>query len=350
MMIKTARLTLRPWRKEDLEPFGKLNADPRVMEYFPAVKSREESDQTAFKMQEEIDRHGWGFWAASLKQTDQFIGFIGIGHVNFTEHFTPAVEIGWRLAFEYWGKGYATEGAKASLKYGFEMLNLQEIVSFTPVQNSRSRRVMEKIGMHHHSKDDFDHPKLPENHPLRRHVLYRLQKEEWKNSHNKDQRNFHFAPVTPDQRTLIHGWFGQKHIKEWLHGEGLQNTLNGLEKSFQESSETTYWIGYDSDTPFAFLITSPEGIDAATLDLFICDLNYVGKGLAVSMIKEFLTTHFSHVKRVLIDPESTNQRAIHVYQKVGFKIVGEFIAKWHPVLHYQMELNVQDLLNNTYGL
>jgi 3-dehydroquinate dehydratase/shikimate dehydrogenase len=183
MMIKTARLTLRPWLKEDLEPFAKLNADPRVMEYFPKLKSRQESDQTALKMQAHIDKDGWGFWAASLNQTDQFIGFIGIEHVDFTAHFTPAVEIGWRLAFEYWGKGYATEGAKASLKYGFETLNLQEIVSFTAMQNMRSRRVMEKLGMHHDSKDDFDHPKLSENHPLRRHVLYRLKKEEWKNSH-----------------------------------------------------------------------------------------------------------------------------------------------------------------------
>jgi hypothetical protein len=155
---------------------------------------------------------------------------------------------------------------------------------------------------------------------------------------------FHFAPVISSQRVFVHEWLEQKHIKEWMHGVGLQNTLNSLEKFFLGESATTYWIGYDKDTPFAFLITSPEGKDATTLDLFICDLNYLGTGIAVPMIKEFLRSHFSHVKRVLIDPEATNTRAIHVYQKVGFKIVGEFIASWHPVPHYQMELLMKDLL------
>lgn len=155
---------------------------------------------------------------------------------------------------------------------------------------------------------------------------------------------FRFTPAEPSQRNLLHRWFEQQHIKEWMHGVGLQNTLNGLEKFFKGVSDTTYWIGYDKEIPFAFLITSPEGNDATTLDLFICDLNYLGKGIAVPMIKEFLKSHFSHVKRVLIDPEATNTRAIHVYQKAGFKIIGEFIASWHPVPHYQMELLMKDLL------
>jgi RimJ/RimL family protein N-acetyltransferase len=149
---------------------------------------------------------------------------------------------------------------------------------------------------------------------------------------------FTFQPVQQSQRLLIHNWITQDHIKEWMHGVGLQNTLNGLEKFFQGESNTTYWVGYDKDIPFAFLITSPEGNNAITLDLFICDLNYLGKGIAVPMIQEFLISQFPNVKRVLIDPEATNKRAIHVYQKVGFKIIGEFIANWHPVLHYQMEL------------
>lgn len=156
---------------------------------------------------------------------------------------------------------------------------------------------------------------------------------------------FYFKPAQSSQRTLIHQWLEQKHIKEWIHGVGLQNTLNGIEKFFQGASSTTYWIGYDKDTPFAFLITSPEGSDAITLDVFICDINYLGKGLSVSMIQEFLTSHFSNIKKILIDPEATNTKAIHVYQKVGFKIVGEFIASWHPVPHYQMELHMKELLN-----
>lgn len=157
--------------------------------------------------------------------------------------------------------------------------------------------------------------------------------------------SFRFAPAEPNQRGLLHQWFEQMHIKEWLHGVGLQNTLNGLEEFFRGETTTTYWVGYDKDTPFSFFITSPVGTDAITLDLFICNLNYLGKGLAVPMIKEFLLSQFPKMKKILIDPEATNTRAIHVYQKVGFKITEEFIASWHPVPHYLMELSMNDLKN-----
>lgn len=179
-IIRTDRLVLRQWCSEDLEPFASMNADPRVREYFPGLQTREESDRSVSLASNHIEKFGWGFWAASLVETGEFIGFIGLEDVYFEAKFVPAVEIGWRLAFKHWGKGYATEGALACLRYGFETLKLNEIVSFTPVGNARSRAVMQKIGMHHDSKDDFDHPKLPEGHPLRRHVLYRLRREEWK--------------------------------------------------------------------------------------------------------------------------------------------------------------------------
>lgn len=152
-----------------------------------------------------------------------------------------------------------------------------------------------------------------------------------------------FVPITPSDRPLIHRWFQQEHIREWLHGAGLQNTINGIEKFFQNASPTTYWIAYDKEIPFAFLITSFAEEDTITLDVFICDVRYLGKGLAAPMIRQFLLSEFPHIKRVLIDPEVANVRAIHVYQKVGFKIVGEFIASWHPVPHYQMELLMKDL-------
>jgi 3-dehydroquinate dehydratase/shikimate dehydrogenase len=178
-MLTTRRLILRPWKREDFPLFAAINADSRVMEFFPSVLSREESDAIALRLQREIEEKGWGFWAAVLSDSQEFIGFIGISyrtHQSLPVSFTPAVEIGWRLAFEYWGKGYATEGALAVLKYGFEMLRLDEIVSFTAAQNNRSRRLMERIGMHRDPKDDFDHPKIPEGHWLRRHVLYRLRR------------------------------------------------------------------------------------------------------------------------------------------------------------------------------
>lgn len=138
-------------------------------------------------MSDHISECGFGFWAASLIETGEFIGMIGLINVQFITHFTPAVEIGWRLAFKHWGKGYATEGAKASLTYGFNTLNLKEIVSFTTEKNIRSRHVMEKIGMHRDSKDDFDHPKLPDGHPLRKHVLYRINKTDWQRHTSHDR-------------------------------------------------------------------------------------------------------------------------------------------------------------------
>jgi 3-dehydroquinate dehydratase / shikimate dehydrogenase len=172
--IKTTRLFLRPWEETDLIPFAELNADPRVMEYFPSTLSKEESDQLAHKIQSKFEQKGWGLWAVAAPGVADFIGFIGLNEVPFKAHFTPAIEIGWRIAFNHWDKGYATEGAQAVLQYGFETLKLKEIVSFTVAQNFRSRRIMEKIGMKHNPVDDFDHPKLPEGHPLRRHVLYRI--------------------------------------------------------------------------------------------------------------------------------------------------------------------------------
>lgn len=180
-ILQTERLILRPWKKEDFEPFAELNADPRVMEYFPGLISREESDRFATSIVAHFQKYGWGLWAVSLVNgAADFIGFIGLRYDDFNASFTPAVEIGWRLAYPFWHQGYATEGAKEALKHGFETVGLNEIVSFTAVQNIRSRAVMERIGMNHTESDDFDNPKIPEGHPLRRHVLYRLNRETWK--------------------------------------------------------------------------------------------------------------------------------------------------------------------------
>lgn len=170
-MIQTDRLILRHWQEEDLGPFFALNSDPRVMEFFPALLRKEQSDQLAKSFQSHIDEYGWGFWVAALAHSGEFIGFIGLQNMSFL----PGVEIGWRIAYPHWGKGYAPEGATAALQYGFQILHLREIVSFTAVGNMRSRKVMEKIGMAHDPQDDFEHPKLSEGHPLRKHVLYKIK-------------------------------------------------------------------------------------------------------------------------------------------------------------------------------
>ena len=171
--IQTSRLQLRPWRDDDLPAFAAMNADPRVMEFFPALKDRAESDASAARFNIHIARHGFGFWAVEVSGVADFIGFVGLKAVDFEAHFAPGVEVGWRLAYDHWGNGYASEAARASLDFGFQRLGLNEIVSFTVPANRRSWSVMERMGMTRDPADDFDHPSLPEGHPLRRHVLYR---------------------------------------------------------------------------------------------------------------------------------------------------------------------------------
>jgi ribosomal-protein-alanine N-acetyltransferase len=171
---------LRDWRDEDLAPWIALNADPRVREFFPSILTASESAAQMQEARGHIARHGFGPWAVEVRGGAPFVGFIGLSVPTFDAHFTPCVEVGYRLAFDAWGHGYATEGARAVLRYGFQSLRLSEIVSFTTESNWRSRRVMDRLGMHRDPADDFDHPNLHENHPLRRHVLYRLRAEEQK--------------------------------------------------------------------------------------------------------------------------------------------------------------------------
>jgi 3-dehydroquinate dehydratase/shikimate dehydrogenase len=180
--IKTKRLVLRPWKKEDLEPLSRLNANPQTMEFLVNPLTPEESIVRLDLYTQHLNNHGWGLWAVSAPGVSDFMGWIGLWPISFDAHFTPAIEVGWRLLPEFWGQGYATEGAKASLQYGFDTLHLDEIVSITVPSNIRSKRVMEKLGMHTEPKDDFDHPKVPEGHSLRKHVLYRLERTEWRKS------------------------------------------------------------------------------------------------------------------------------------------------------------------------
>ena len=178
--LETRRLRLRGWREHDLAPFATLNADPRVMEFLPRRLDRAESDALASRIRDHFARHGFGLWAVEAPGVANFIGFVGLSVPSFPAHFMPGVEVGWRLAHEYWGRGYATEAARAAFAFGFRDLALDEIVSFTVPANWRSRRVMERLGMKTSASDDFEHPALPEGHPLRSHVLYRLSKRGWR--------------------------------------------------------------------------------------------------------------------------------------------------------------------------
>jgi RimJ/RimL family protein N-acetyltransferase len=176
--LKTARLKLRQWHIDDRPIFAQMNADPAVMEFYPNVMDTHESNAMAIKLELLLAERSWGFWAIELIDKKSFIGFVGLHEPTYDLPVTPCVEIGWRLAKEYWGNGYATEAAKISIDFAFNKLNLHELYSFTSVSNNKSRAVMERLNMVN-TGSNFEHPIIPENHHLREHVLYKINKQQW---------------------------------------------------------------------------------------------------------------------------------------------------------------------------
>jgi len=172
--LRTERLVLRRWRSEDRGPFAELNADPEVMEHFQKPLNREESDEFVERIEAEFDECGFGLWAVEVPGRASFIGYVGLHRVPFNAAFTPAVEVGWRVAREQWGHGFVTEAARVSVRYGLDHVGLDEIVSFTTRGNVRSWKVMERLGMVRDPDSDFEHPNVPVGHRLRPHVFYRF--------------------------------------------------------------------------------------------------------------------------------------------------------------------------------
>jgi RimJ/RimL family protein N-acetyltransferase len=182
----TARLLLRQWRPSDRTPFAQLNADPRVMEFFPSPLTREQSDSMADRCESFISERGWGLWAVELKTDGSFIGFVGLHIPTAQLPFSPCTEVGWRLAFDYWGYGFASEAGREALRVGFDGLGLEEIVSFTAVANRRSRAVMERLGMT--LSGLFEHPTVLVGSYLRQHCLYRLRRSKSVSSNRRARR------------------------------------------------------------------------------------------------------------------------------------------------------------------
>jgi RimJ/RimL family protein N-acetyltransferase len=174
VVLTTERLLLRQWRDTDRAPFAALTADPVVMRHFPATMTREASDTLVDRLAAGITGRGWGFWAVEVRSSGKFAGFVGLQPLSGVLPFAPGVELGWRLAAAYQGLGYATEAARASARFGFDELGLEELVAFTTERNRASRRVMDKLGMIHNPAEDFEHPGVPADWPERFSVLYRL--------------------------------------------------------------------------------------------------------------------------------------------------------------------------------
>ena len=176
--FNSERLHIRQWQASDFEPFARINADPKVMEYFPNLLTRLESDALAERIQSLITNRGWGFWAVEIKYSQEFIGFVGLHVPTTILPFSPCVEVGWRLDSTHWGKGYATEAAAEAIQFGLDRLGLAEIVSFTALKNYRSQNVMKKLGMKK-TAETFEHPDIPLGHTLREHCLYKLSRDQW---------------------------------------------------------------------------------------------------------------------------------------------------------------------------
>ena len=181
IILETNRLILRTWEEKDIDAMTIINQDPKVCEFLPAIGNRESTETNVRKIMQHYKEHGYCLYAVELKPICEFIGWVGLAIPSFEAHFTPAVEIGWRLSSHHWNQGYATEAAKAVLHYAFTTLGLKEVVSFTAVNNQASRRVMEKLGLIHYPEEDFDHPRIKKTHSLCRHVLYRLKAKEFIN-------------------------------------------------------------------------------------------------------------------------------------------------------------------------
>lgn len=177
--LESARLVLRQWRDADLDEFAAMCADPQVMRYFPAPLTRLESAALIGRIRGHFNEYGFGLWALERIDSGEFIGMTGLLNVNFDAAFAPAVEIGWRLAREHWGLGYASEAAWTCLRCAFSQLRLEQVVSFTSDSNLPSQKVMQAIGMQQDVAGSFEHPRLPPGHPLRPHVLYRIDRERW---------------------------------------------------------------------------------------------------------------------------------------------------------------------------
>ena len=179
--LTTARLILRRWRDADREPFARLNGNAEVMRHFVQPLTRDESDALIDRLETGFEEHGFGIWVVERRDDGAFLGCTGLTPPTFEAAFTPCVEVGWRFDRFAWGHGYATEAGRESVRFGFEEVGLPEILSWTSPLNTPSIAVMERLGMHRDPADDFDHPRVPEGHPLRRHVLYRLRRDEWIN-------------------------------------------------------------------------------------------------------------------------------------------------------------------------
>lgn len=316
--LRTARLELRPWHDDDLEAFVGMNADPRVMEFFPALMTRAETIATTERLRLQFATHGYGFWSVGRLgggADERFLGFVGLGHPRYQAPFAtdgPTVEVGWRLRPEGWGKGYATEAAEASLAFGFGPAGLRELVSMTVPPNVRSRRVMEKLGFVHDVGGDFDHPLVPVDSPMRRHVLYRLTRPAWA------ARRATIGPAAPDVvRPLIEEY--PRAIGVDLTYQGFPEELAGLPGAYAAPRGCLLVATAPDGAALGCVAVRPIGEDTAELKRLYVRPEGRGAGLA-RRLSEAAIAHAraAGYARLRLDTLEIMTPAIALYRSLGF--------------------------------
>lgn len=324
-ILETQRLILRSFQMTDLDAMAAIDADPKVCEFLPTLGTRENTTAGIQRIMSHQQQKGYSLYAVELKATHEMIGWIGLMTPSFEAHFTPAIEIGWRLASRHWNQGYATEGAKAVLDYAFTTLGLEEVVSFTVENNLASRRVMEKIGLHHDVKGDFNHPKLP-GHKLERHVLYRLKRSGYLT------KQFVFKPLIKTDLNLLRQWFNKPHVREWWTDALTPDEINEKYGNRIGDSVVCPHITYLGEKPIAFIQYYwaskvgegwwPNEDDCTVgIDQFIGEEDYINKGYGTLLIRQFITfLHQQHpmIKKIITEVDPNNLRAKRCYEKVGF--------------------------------
>lgn len=309
--FETPRLRLRQWRNADRAPFAALNADPAVMEFFPAFIAREASDASIDAWQSQLVERGWSNWAAEIRATNEFIGFVGLTVPRRALAFSPCVEIGWRLARAHWRRGFATEAARDVLRVGFARLGLPEIVSFTAAQNRRSRAVMERIGMHD-AREDFDHPGIPEGHPLRRHCLYRLRRAQWEAGHAESGATLRQA-VRADVR-------GIRRVRRAVTENRLRSRLISDEEVIDAIERTGRgWVIECENTVIGFAIGNAE--NGNIWALFI-DPGHEARGYGRRLHDEMTGWLFARGLRRLWLTTDAGTRAERFYKRAGWQNCG----------------------------
>jgi RimJ/RimL family protein N-acetyltransferase len=332
--IETERLILREWQDRDLDVFSRINQDPKVLEFLPAPLNLEETAAWIDRIKKHFSLHGFGLWAAELKSTGKLIGYVGLSIPSFEAHFTPCVEIGWRLGSEHWGYGYATEAAKAVLKVGFDKFGLDEIVSFTVPTNERSIHVMEKIGMKRDFGGDFSHPKLPKDHLLSAHVLFKI-----KNNHSV----ISFKPLAEDDLLLLHQWFQMPHVFQW-YARGNKYTLDMIREKYlpriKQPENISSFIIYIHNHAVGYIHFYsvnkhlPDGVNGydhalfkkykpeqiAGIDIFIADGKYLNRGYGSKALSQFINKYVKEKFQALVsDSLKSNRRAILFFKRNGFE-------------------------------